>query len=72
MPLNLDYEVGRQAPGFVAFGSDGGPELLAFDARRGPPHPVVAMPFGDVAAEEARPVADDFASFLKAAGRARR
>jgi len=29
---NHDYEVPRYAPGFIGFGSDGGGELLAFDA----------------------------------------
>ncbi|OJW08347.1 MAG: hypothetical protein BGO49_13185 [Planctomycetales bacterium 71-10] len=71
LQLNLDYQVERGAPGFVGFGSDGGPELLAFNARRGPPYRVVMIPFGDIAIEEARPVAKDFASFLKAAGRAK-
>lgn len=30
--LNLDIELQRYAPGFIAFASDGGGEVLAFDA----------------------------------------
>jgi hypothetical protein len=43
--LNAKYEVNEQLPGFFAFGSNGGGELLAFDARRGEPFPIVAVPF---------------------------
>jgi hypothetical protein len=30
--LNGDYQVSEHAPGFIGFGSDGGGEMLAFDA----------------------------------------
>jgi hypothetical protein len=42
---NDGYEVPRWVPGLIGFGDDGGPTLLAFDTRRGPPYPVVAVPF---------------------------
>ncbi len=39
------YKTDEFIPGFFGFGSSGGGELLAFDARVGKPWPVVMIPF---------------------------
>ncbi len=60
-PANADFEVPARAPGFTAFASDGGGELLAFDARG----QVWLLPMVGLAADQARFVA---ASFEELAG----
>ena len=42
---NRDYEVARNVPGFVAFGDNGGPDLVGFDTRGGEPLGVCSIPF---------------------------
>jgi hypothetical protein len=63
------YEVSRDAPGLFAFATSGGGELLAFDLREGPPHPIVAIPCIGMALEHALPVAPDFDALIGLLGR---
>jgi hypothetical protein len=59
--LNRDYQVAEFAPGFVGFGSNGGGELLAFDASGR----VFMIPFVGMCAEDARSVADSWSQFVE-------
>lgn len=65
---NEGYEVALNVPGFYAFATSGGGEMFAFDARKSKPWPIVIIPFIGMQAEEALPVAPDFASFRKMFG----
>lgn len=69
IPLNEDYEIEQNAPGFFGFGSSGGGELLAFDTRGAKPFKVVMIPFIPMTADEAIIIARDFAAFVQAMGR---
>ena len=62
--LNRDHAVADYLPGFFGFGSNGGGELLALDARSGPPHKVVAVPFTLMDVDEAVIIADTFSEFV--------
>ncbi len=64
-----DYQVPEYAPGFFAFGTNGGGEILAFDCRSAPPWPVVALPCISLAPAEAMPVAANFGDFAQQMGR---
>jgi cell wall assembly regulator SMI1 len=55
IPLNEAYAVREFAPGLILFGSDGGGEAYAFDARKASPT-IVAVPFIGMSVEEARPL----------------
>jgi hypothetical protein len=66
---NDSYQTGEFIPGFLGFGSNGGGELFAFDARQGQPYPVVMIPFIPMQAANAKPVAPDFAGFVSLLGR---
>ncbi len=59
--LNRGYEVQENVPGYMAFGSNGGGEMLAFS----PDGRVVAIPFIGMEAEEAILVAEDWDAFEK-------
>jgi len=59
--LNRDYQVAEFAPGFLGFGSNGGGELLAFDAAGR----VFMIPFVGLCAEDARPVAGSWSQFVE-------
>jgi hypothetical protein len=65
---NEGYEVQRHLQGFMAFGTNGGGELLAFDTRRGQPYAVVAVPFIPMQAEDALRIADSFEEFCTLMG----
>ena len=54
--LNQSYQVAEYAPGFLGFGSDGGGEMLAFDAAGA----VFKIPFVGMAPEEAQKIADSW------------
>lgn len=61
--LNEEYNVAEYFPGYFAFGSDGGGEMLAFEVINGRGSRVVMLPFvGDVA--DAKVVAESFNVFL--------
>lgn len=60
---NEMYQVKEYTPGLLLFGSDGGGEGYAFDARTSPPA-VVMVPFIGMALEYATHVADSFDKFL--------
>ena len=61
--FNKDYFVDVAAPDLFLFGSSGGGEAFAFDARSSPP-PIVAVPF-IVSLEDAIVIAPNFNSFLQ-------
>lgn len=61
---NADYQVAQHAPGFFAFGSSGGGELLALDMRGNKPWQVVMIPVIPMAASEAVVIAQDCEGFL--------
>jgi hypothetical protein len=63
--FNRLYEVQRNLPGFLGFGSSGGGELFALDLRDHQRRvPVVIVPFVTMDAAYARPVADSFDALL--------
>ncbi len=66
--LNKGYEVEKNVPGFFAFGSNGGGEMLAFDTREGKPWKVVMIPFIPMTADDAITIAEDFEDFARALG----
>jgi hypothetical protein len=57
---NEDYNIPEFLPGFFGFGSDGGLELLAFDARDREPFPIVIVPFVPMEAAQAIQIASSF------------
>ena len=67
--LNEGYQVAEMLPGFWGFGSSGGGELLAFDARNGAPYPVVMVPFIPMNAKHAVQIAASFMEFRQFIGR---
>lgn len=68
MQHNAGYQVADNLPGFFGFGSNGAGELLAFDARRSQPWPVVMVPFIPMETNEVVQIARDFDEFAKAIG----
>lgn len=66
--LNEGYGVGKNAPGFFGFGSNGGGEMLAFDTRKNKSWKVVMIPFIPMTTEDAIVIADDFKAFVQAMG----
>ena len=54
--MNRSYHVSEYAPGFLAFGSDGGGEMLAFDGAGA----VFMIPFVGMAPEEAKRIASSW------------
>lgn len=68
--MNADYMVPEFLPGFVAFGSDGGDEMLAFGAAPGRWGRVYAVPFVPMEEAGAREIAPDFATLAHSFGRA--
>jgi len=69
MEHNSGYGVLQYLPGFLAFGSSGGGELLAFDCRGDKPWAVVMVPAATLAEEDVIRIARDFAAFADALGR---
>jgi SMI1/KNR4 family protein SUKH-1 len=65
---NSEYDISRNAPGLLGFATNGGGELLAFDARSGPPYPVVTIPFIAMDLRDAKTVATDFLALISAIG----
>lgn len=64
MSANAEYAVAENLPGLFGFGSNGGGELLAFDARRSPPWPIVMIPFIPMEVAEAVQIAQGFDELL--------
>jgi hypothetical protein len=62
--LNALARVAEFAPGFTAFGTDGGTELFGFD-RRTATNPVVAIPVVGLSWEYGRPLGGSFEAFLR-------
>jgi hypothetical protein len=60
--LNSEYQVDRFLPGFIAFGTDGGDEMLAVKTDNGG---IYSVPFIPMEEKEAVKIADDFEGFLK-------
>jgi hypothetical protein len=65
---NEGYQVSTNVPGFFAFGSNGGGELLAFDTREHVSWPVYMIPFVPMDESDAKKVASDFLSFAELLG----
>jgi hypothetical protein len=63
--MNNGYQVGELLPGYLAFGSNGGGEMLAF----APGGAVVMVPFLPMDVAEARELAPSFTSLVRAFGR---
>ena len=59
-------DVDKLAPGLLLFGSDGGGEAFAFDARRVPMR-VVSVPFIGMALADAHELGSSFSAFIQAA-----
>jgi hypothetical protein len=57
--LNMDYQIERWAPGFLAFGSSGGGEILVFDAS----HRIFIIPAIGMSPGLARLVANSWSEF---------
>ena len=66
--LNDAYKVSEFLPGFVAFGSDGGGELLAFRAKGEQRGRIFAVPFIPMEVAAAVEIAPDFVSLIGAFG----
>jgi hypothetical protein len=67
--LNEAYAVDEFLPGFFAFGSSGGEEMLLFDLRQDGDAPVCSVPFIPMEPEEAKTIAPSFLAFAQALGR---
>jgi len=63
LALNHAHEVPEMYPGVFAIGSNGSELMIALDVRRGPPWPVMSLPFVGVL-DEAVELAEDFETFL--------
>ena len=61
--MNKAYQVGEYAPSLFIFGSDGGGEAFAFDART-PEKPIVSVPFVGMELDLARHMGATFNEFL--------
>ena len=67
--FGIEYEVPKYAPGFFAFGSNGGGELLAFEIRNNDECPVVMLPCIGMETNSAMQVAANFTEFAAQMGR---
>lgn len=65
---NNDYEVPEYLPGYFAFASNGGPELLAFKVNDSGSWPIYMIPFVPMEEEYANMIAEDFEAFREAIG----
>jgi hypothetical protein len=63
--MNDTYPVAECAPGLFLFGSDGGGEAFAFDARF-EPNQIVSVPFIGMELKLAQPLGSNFKAFLEA------
>jgi len=61
--LNQMYEIEKNVPGLLVFGSDGGGEAYGFDTRTRP-WPVVRAPFVVMSWDDAEPMGATFHDFL--------
>jgi hypothetical protein len=66
--FNKGYEVQKNLPGFFAFGSSGGGEMLVLDTREGLPFKVVMVPFIPMKVELAKIITENFIEFVTAMG----
>jgi hypothetical protein len=69
LELNADYRISELLPGLCGFGSSGGGELLAFDARSGEPYPIVAVPFVPMELEDVVQIAESFDELRRQLGK---
>jgi hypothetical protein len=58
--MNSRYSITDFLPGFFGFGSNGGGELFAFDARGAEPYPIVMVPFITMDPDDAVAIAHSF------------
>lgn len=63
--LNDDYGVGESAPGFLAFGSNMGEEMLVFDKRHGAASAIYFISWAEPSKEDVLRVADSFEALIK-------
>jgi hypothetical protein len=68
--LNAAYKVPELLPGFVAFGSDGGGDMLAFGTAGERWGRVFAVPFVPMEADAAAEIAPGFAALVRSFGHA--
>ncbi len=69
--LNAAYKVAEFLRGFIAFGTDGGAEMLAFGATGPRWGRVFTVPFIPMEEQHARQIAPDFATLALSFGRRR-
>ena len=62
---NKGYQVQKWLPGFIAFGDNGGPDMVGFDTRNGEPYPVCSIPFAPMEWEGAMGTVADFKTFIE-------
>lgn len=62
---NRDYEVEKWLPGFIGFGDNGGPEMVGFDTRFGPPFRVCSIMFVPMEWEGAMGDVPNFGVFIQ-------
>lgn len=62
--MNQSYEVEKNAPGLLIFGSDGGGEAYGFDTRT-PQWQIVQVPFVGMSWNSAKPMGTTFHAFLE-------
>ncbi|MCQ2999949.1 SMI1/KNR4 family protein [Pseudomonas phytophila] len=62
---NRDYEVAKWLPGFIGFGDNGGPDMIGFDTRSGPPFPVCSVMFVPMEWESAMGTVPNFDIFIR-------
>ena len=68
LALNEEYRIRENIPGFFAFGSNGGGELLVFETGKHRPWAVYVIPFFPMEKEYATRITPDFISFASMFG----
>jgi hypothetical protein len=69
LELNKVYEVDTNVPGFFAFGSNGGGEMLVFDVRSKQPWSIAMIPFIPMQSDMVKTIALDFEAFVRQMGK---
>ena len=65
---NKNYQVNQFVPGFFAFGSNEGGEMIAFDTRSSISCPVYMIPFIQMNESDSKEIASNFLSFAQLLG----
>lgn len=69
LEVNRDYEIERYLPGYFAFGSNMGGEMLLFDTRESKPWKVYYAPCIGMEEDQVVECTADFNEFVRAMGR---